>query len=201
MPAAVHHPRHRLAHAAPGVGDQAAALDLRAGLRERRGERVADREVAQVAGVQRLGRVGVPELDREALPGREVRERRLRAAARLERGAAWLRSSRRRGAPSRPRVARHPAPPKARLRSARAPAASRRPRASGQPRHELQVVAREGAAAPAPPSARAPPVGGDVLEVVEKIYGVMAALGKDGSPLPCTSRGSNPDQRRLRPSL
>ncbi len=90
MPAAVHHAGHRLAHAAPRVGDQAAPLDLPARLRERGGERVADREVAQVADVQRLGRVRVPELHREALPAREVGERGLGAAAGLQGGAGCL---------------------------------------------------------------------------------------------------------------
>ncbi len=66
MTTALHDPRHRLAHAAPGVGDQAAPLDVPARLRERSGEGVADREVAQMADVQRLGGVRVPELDREA---------------------------------------------------------------------------------------------------------------------------------------
>ncbi len=69
---------------------QAAPLDLRARLRERGGERVADREVAQVPDVQRLGRVRVPELHREALSLREVRERRLGAAAGLQRRAGRL---------------------------------------------------------------------------------------------------------------
>ena len=54
------------------------------GLRERGGERIADREVAQVADVQRLGRVRVPELDGEALrPCAEIGERRFGASARL----------------------------------------------------------------------------------------------------------------------
>ena len=100
----------------PGVGDQAAPLDLRAGLRERGGERVADREVAQVADVQRLGRVGVPELDREALPVRRgPTSVRLGAAAGLERRRRSSRSSRRRGAARTPsRVARDRGAPTAR---------------------------------------------------------------------------------------
>ncbi len=43
-----------------------------------------------MADVQRLGRVRVPELDRDALTLRKIRERLLGAAARLERGARPL---------------------------------------------------------------------------------------------------------------
>jgi hypothetical protein len=82
--------RHRLAHRATHVGDPAAALDLRAGLRESRGERVADRQIAQVPDVQRLRRVRVPELQREALPCGEIGERRLGATAGLQGGARQL---------------------------------------------------------------------------------------------------------------
>ncbi len=62
-------PGHRLSHAAADVADQAAVLDLRPGLLQRPGDRVADGEVAKVADVQRLGRVGAPEVDRVAVPG------------------------------------------------------------------------------------------------------------------------------------
>src|ERR1700756_524528 len=67
-----HDARHRLAHAAADVADDAAPLDLAAGLAQRRAERVAERQVAQVADVQRLGRVGVPEVEREAAALGEV---------------------------------------------------------------------------------------------------------------------------------
>ena len=88
--AARHHSRHGLAHAAPGVGDQAAPLDLRAGLLERGRDRVAEREVAQMSYVQGLGRVGIPELHREALTVRQIGQGRFGAATGLERRSGRL---------------------------------------------------------------------------------------------------------------
>ncbi len=88
--AALQHAGHRLTHRAPEVRYPAATLDVCAGLRERSGKRVADREVAQVPDVQRLRRVRVPELHRDAPPLREIRQRRFRSAAGLERGAGPL---------------------------------------------------------------------------------------------------------------
>ena len=76
MAAALDHAGHRLAHAAADVADDAAALDLATGLAQRRAERIAERQVAQVANVQGLGRVGVPEVEREAATGGEVGVRR-----------------------------------------------------------------------------------------------------------------------------
>ena len=121
--AALQHAGHRLAHRAPEVRDPAATLDVCAGLRERSRERVADRQVAQVPDVQRLRRVRVPELHRDAPSLREVRQRRFRPAAGLERGAGPLdpRVGDAQRARSRPRRAR--ARPTARRRAARAPLA------------------------------------------------------------------------------
>jgi hypothetical protein len=65
---------HRLAHAAADVADQAAVLDPGPGLLQRAGDRGADREVAEVADVQRLGRVGAPEVDGVAVLGGHVGE-------------------------------------------------------------------------------------------------------------------------------
>ncbi len=70
--AAAQHPGHRLAHAAADVADDAAPLDLAAGLGQRGAQGVAEGEVAQVADVQRLGRVGVPEVEREAAVAGDV---------------------------------------------------------------------------------------------------------------------------------
>ncbi len=65
-------PRHRLAHAAADVADQAAVLHPGAADPQRSGDRVAERQVAQVADVERLGRVRAPEVDGIALAGGEV---------------------------------------------------------------------------------------------------------------------------------
>ena len=105
MATAVHHPGHRLAHAAPRVGDQAAPLDLRARLGECGAERVADREIAQVAHVQRLRRVCIPELHRVALSMSEVGERRLRRCHRPPRRPRLFLSNCRAGAAA-PRLRR-----------------------------------------------------------------------------------------------
>ena len=105
VPAAVEHARHRLAHAAAASEIRLRRSTCGPRLCERRGQRVADREIAQVADVQRLGRVRVPELDREAPAVRKVRERRL-ARRRPQRRRPSLRSSRRRGAVATPSLVR-----------------------------------------------------------------------------------------------
>jgi hypothetical protein len=83
-------------------------LDLAAGLRQRGAERVAEREVAQVADVQRLGRVGVPEVEREAPPRRCRRSRRRPLASSSSRRAATQPSSRRSQLPLAALDRRHP---------------------------------------------------------------------------------------------
>ena len=81
-------PRHRLAHAAADVADQAAVLDPGAADPQPGGDRVAERQVAQVADVERLGRVRAPEVDGVALARGEVGVRLRVRAAGLERLAA-----------------------------------------------------------------------------------------------------------------
>ena len=100
-------PRHRLAHAAADVADQAAVLDPGAADAERRGDRVAERQVAEVADVERLGRVGAPEVDGVALVGGEVGVGVGGSAPGLERARRAPRPTRRRGGRRRrPRVSR-----------------------------------------------------------------------------------------------
>ena len=202
--AAVHDAGHRLAHAAAGVGDQAAALDLPARLGERGGERVADREVAQVTDVQRLRRVRVPELHRVAPPAREVGERRLGAAAGLERGAGRFDPAVLQAQTTLPwsRAAR--SSPTARARSARARAASPRPRATAAgAARASDRSACAGAAAPAPPSGRLPRPAPGLLRSSQRDCWSYAGESRTprGLDSQCTSRGSNPDPRRLRPLL
>ena len=79
--------RHRLAHRAAGVADVALAQDLGAGGREGAGDGVAEGDVAQVPGVQGLGRVGVAEVDDDAAAGAEVGGGESGGASLLERGA------------------------------------------------------------------------------------------------------------------
>ena len=80
---------HRLAHAAADVADQAAVLDPGTTTPHRGGERVAERQVAEVADVERLGRVGAPEVDGVALAGGEFGVR-IRDRPGLQRLAARL---------------------------------------------------------------------------------------------------------------
>ena len=61
--------RHRLAHRAARVADVTLALDVRAGGPQRAGDRLPERDVAQVPDVQRLRRVRVAEVDDRAGAG------------------------------------------------------------------------------------------------------------------------------------
>ena len=117
-------PRHRLAHAAADVADQAAVLDPGAADAERRGDRVAERQVAEVADVERLGRVGAPEVDGVAGVGGEVGVGVGGIGAGLERARRAPRSTRRRGRRRRRPWSRGPRRRPGRRRSARAPRAA-----------------------------------------------------------------------------
>ncbi len=123
-----------------------------------RAERVAEREVAQVADVQGLGRVGVPEVERVAPAGGDVGIRSVAASPGVERLPRSARPSRRRGA----------ARPACRSRSTASTQGSRldllqRRERGGvllpavDPRHQHQVEALVRAGrAPAAPRAAAP---------------------------------------------
>ncbi len=190
-------PGHRLAHAAADVADDAAPLDLAAGLGQRRAERIAERQVAQVADVQRLGRVGVPEVERVGATRGEVgcdrRPRRRRARRRCPRptrlesraqtclplrstsstqGSASIRSS----AASAAASSCQPLTQGTSIRSKRSCGWYGRPR---RPQRPLAVASRH------------------LVEVVKEIV----RHSRCRFHWQCTSRGSNPDLRLLRPAL
>ncbi len=201
MAAAAHHARHRLAHAAPGVGDQAASLDLRRppGRAPRPG-RCRSRDCAGA---------------RRAAPWSRWRPRTAPRSAPRARGLTSVASALPPASSAAPVVSIQPS-----FRRTRTPSPLHahvlHPGLALDPLERLERIR---VLAPMPAIAalasdRSPRCGRrgaraahgarcrrrrDFLEVVKEVLGHEQVGGR--YPIPCTSRGSNPDQRRLRPSL
>gem|GEM_PF-6397836 len=198
VPAAAHDAGHRLAHAAADVADDAAPLDLAAGLRQGVAERVAQRQVAHVADVQRLGRVGVPEVEREAPARGAATAAGDRLGALLQRGAATGDPVVVETQPDLPLAALDRGRPGLGLdlrqrglrRAVLAPALRQR--------HQHQVIALVRPVGGAQRPVRAGAVSAPhPLEAVEEID----VHNPDATRRRCTSRGSNPDPRLTNPIL
>ena len=170
-----------------------------AGLLQRGGERVADRKVAQMADVQRLGRVGVPELDGVAPARGEVGVCGVDALAALQRPRRLARSRRRRDAAALRRRRWRPPPPRARRRSAAEPGSTARAGASPAPAGPASGRSRRAAGtAPAPTRRPAPPP----VPPDPRCSRKCSLDSPFVIPIyECTSRGSNPDLRLTTPSL
>ncbi len=196
--AAAHDPGHRLAHAAADVADDAAPLDLAAGLRQRVAERVAERQVAHVADVQRLGRVGVPEVEREGAPGGDVAAARNRIGALLQGGSAARDPLVVEAQPDLLLAALDRRDPGVGLdllqrrerRSVLAPALCQRHQ------HQVEALVRPVGGAQGPVRLGAV-AARHLVEAVEEID----VHNPDATRRRCTSRGSNPDPRLTNPIL
>ena len=169
-----------------------------AGFAEGVAEGVSERQVAQVADVQRLGRVGVPEIEREAPAGGDVATARHRLLALLQRGSPPVDPAVVEAQPDLAAVGFDRLDPGQALDPLQvvACAAILLPVRRARHQHQVEALVRPVGRPQGPVRLGASPAS-RFVEVVEEID--VHSPGE--THCRCTSRGSNPDPRLTNPIL